>query len=194
MRLLGPVTRLQIQTDSLKRGEKPHQWYDPAALLVVDELHLDRQGASVKGPEGSMLLDVHHLSHPATKQTPGKNPLSLGFTHHYGLMREHFGSTVADGVAGENLIVDNTDRIALEALQGGVVIRSRTTGRLLGLQNLSVAHPCRPFSLFALGGTVEPEALKETLRFLDGGMRGFYMVAEGEDSFTVRLGDEVFAA
>ncbi|HET6330908.1 MAG TPA: hypothetical protein VFF76_08990 [Holophagaceae bacterium] len=194
MRLLGPVTRLQIQTASLKRGEKPHQWYDPAALSVASEMRLDRRGAWLEGPGGDVILDVHHLDHPQSKQTPGENPLSLEFSHHYEFMRGRFGAVVADGVAGENLIVGNGGLVELEHLQAGVVIRSRTTGRLLALRNLSVAHPCRPFSLFALGGSAEPEALKEALRFLDGGMRGFYMVAEGGDGFTVRLGDEVFAA
>ena len=194
MRLLGPIIRLQIQTASLKRGEKPHQRYDPAALSAVDELHLDRKGAFIKGPGGEVILDVHHLDHPQSKQTPGENPLSLGFSHHYEVMRGRFGAAVADGIAGENLIVGSGRLVELEHLQAGVVIRSGATGRLLTLRNLSVAHPCRPFSLFALGGSAEPEVLKEALRFLDGGMRGFYMVADGEDGFTVRLGDEVFAA
>ena len=57
------------------------------------------------------------------------------------------------------------------------------------LKVLQVAHPCRPFTGWALGKTVEPEELKKHLQFLDGGMRGFYCVGEGTG--TVSLGDSV---
>jgi hypothetical protein len=52
-----------------------------------------------------------------------------------------------------------------------------------------VAHPCRPFTGWALGKQVEPEELKQHLQFLDNGMRGFYCVGEGVG--TVSLGDSV---
>jgi hypothetical protein len=38
---------------------------------------------------------------------------------------------------------------------------------------LQVAHPCRPFTGWALGRRVEPDVLKSHLQFLDDGMRGF---------------------
>jgi hypothetical protein len=42
-----------------------------------------------------------------------------------------------------------------------------------------------------LGRQVESEVLKESLQFLDGGMRGYYCVAEG--STEIALGDRLFA-
>src|SRR5260370_73436 len=57
------------------------------------------------------------------------------------------------------------------------------------LEVLQVAHPCRPFSGWALDGRVESEMLKETLQFLDDGMRGFY--CQGVGSGIVSVGDRV---
>ena len=54
---------------------------------------------------------------------------------------------------------------------------------------LQVAHPCRPFTGWALGGTVEADVLKEQLQFLDGGTRGYY--CRGVKSGIVALGDLV---
>ena len=193
MRLLGPLVRLQIQTAGLKRGEKPHQWYDPAALLEAGTLSLDWRGAAIPDAPGGAQLDVHHLDHPQTRQDPGENALSVGFTGHYARMRARFGARAAAGVAGENLIVDCPEAPRLEDLREGLVLRSKATGRMLGLRKASVAHPCRPFTLFLLGGEAEPEALKAALQFLDGGTRGFYFVAEDGAPFLARPGDEVFA-
>lgn len=188
MKRLGPLVRLQIQTASLKRGEKPHQWYDPSALREAEALGLDLKGAALA--DGG--LDIHHLDHPQTKQTPGENALSIGTTGAYGRMRARFGPRMRDGVAGENLIVDCPRQLNLDELAGGLLIRSKATGEELRLDSMSVAHPCRPFSLFALGGEADAEALKEALRFLDGGTRGFYAAAASGTPFVARLGDEVF--
>jgi hypothetical protein len=57
-----------------------------------------------------------------------------------------------------------------------------------------VAHPCMSFSTYALGLQGKPSdqaALKETLRFLDGGTRGFYCEWTG-GPVVVRPGDRVF--
>ena len=53
------------------------------------------------------------------------------------------------------------------------------------------AHPCRPFTGWALGGTVESAVLKEHLQFLEDGMRGFYCTAEGAG--VVEVGDVLVA-
>ena len=188
MKRLGPLVRLQIQTASLKRGEKPHQWYDPSALVEAEALRLDAKGAALADGR----LDVHHLDHPQTKQVPGENALSMGFTAHYGRMRARFGAPAVEGVAGENLIVDCEEPLGLEALEAGVLIRAKATGAELRLHRASIARPCRPFSLFMLGGEAPPEVLKETLQFLDGGTRGFYLAADTEAPFVASLGDEVF--
>src|SRR5206468_2663997 len=57
------------------------------------------------------------------------------------------------------------------------------------LSVLEVAHPCRPFTGWALGNVVESEVLKSHLQFLDGGTRGFY--CQGERGGIVSIGDRV---
>src|SRR3989449_11642980 len=65
------------------------------------------------------------------------------------------------------------------SLGGGVAFVDKDGREVVRLEVLQVAHPCRPFSGWALGGTGEPEVLKETLQFLDDGMRGFYCLGVG---------------
>ena len=71
----------------------------------------------------------------------------------------------------------------------GVAILTPEGKERVRLRVLQVAHPCRPFTGWALGKQVEPEELKRHLQFLDGGMRGFYCVGEGTG--TVSLGDQI---
>lgn len=189
MRLLGTLVRLQIQLSSLKQGEKPDQWYDPSPLMAVGALRLDAKGASLEGGA----LDVHHADHPQSRQRRGENAVSVGFTGHYARMRTRFGAPVADGIAGENLIVAREGGLRLGDLERGVALRSKESGRTLLLKQPRVAHPCRPFSRFVMGGEGGAEALKEALQFLDDGMRGFYFVPEADEPFIARMGDEVFA-
>ena len=46
LRPLGRIVNLQIQRSSLKLGEKPNRWFDPAPLLPVAELTLTPDGAA----------------------------------------------------------------------------------------------------------------------------------------------------
>ncbi len=188
MRELGRIVRLQIQRSSLKTGEKPTRIYDPAPILTVERLALGPDGALGEGGDGSWLVDIHHRAHPRTKNEDGTHGVSLGFTSHYALMRERFGDRIIPGCAGENILVETDGRITLDELAGGVafVAGGREVARLDVLQ---VAHPCRPFSGWALGGMVETEVLKETLQFLDEGTRGFYCAGVG--SGIVSVGDRV---
>lgn len=189
MRTIGTVTHLQIQRGSLKRGEKPARMYDPAPLLSVPALNVTPDGALGGTPDGTWIVDVHHRNHPFTKNEDGLHGISLGFTAHYAAMREHFGDRVAVGCAGENIIATSERRFSYEELANGVAILSPEGKERVRLKILQVAHPCRPFTGWALGKTVEPEALKQHLQFLDNGMRGFYCVGEGTG--TVALGDSV---
>jgi hypothetical protein len=191
MRTIGTVTRLQIQRGSLKTGEKPMRTYDPTPLLAVPELHVSPDGALGASPGGSgmWVVDVHHRSHPVTKNEDGLHGISLGFTSHYDAMREHFGDRVAVGCAGENIIATSDRQFGYDDLAAGVAILSPDGTERVRLKVLEVAHPCRPFTGWALGKTVEPEELKRHLQFLDNGMRGFYCAGEGVG--TVALGDSV---
>ena len=189
MRMIGTVARLQIQRGSLKSGEKPTRRYDPAPLLSVPKLNVTPAGALGAIEDGAWVVDVHHRAHPHTKNEDGLHGISLGFTSHYDAMREHFGARVVIGCAGENIIAETDGRFTYEDLVEGVAILTPEGKERVRLRVLEVAHPCRPFTGWALGKQVEPDELKRHLQFLDGGMRGFYCVGEGVG--TVRLGDQV---
>ena len=189
MRTIGTVARLQIQRSSLKTGEKPNRAYDPAPLLPVSRLTVSPDGVLGAGPDGGWIVDVHHRAHPETKNEDGLHGVSVGFTSHYAAMRDRFGDRIVVGCAGENVIVTADRMFTYEDLAGGVAIVAPDGPERVRLKVLQVAHPCRPFTGWALGGRVESEVLKENLQFLDGGTRGFYCVGEGLG--TVHMGDRV---
>lgn len=190
--LLGKIVRLQIQRSALKVGEKPDRRYDPAALLAVDELTLTPEGALARLADGGTLLDVHHVGHAQSRNNDGVNDLSIGFTAHYTAMRERFGDHLADGCAGENILVETNGRIELAVLDGGIALQSLGGGSPIWLKNFRVAAPCNPFSGYALGRRVDAATLKATLQFLNDGMRGFYCMLALEESVTIAVGDQVF--
>src|SRR5256885_949036 len=146
---------------------------------VVGRLGPDRHGGARQS----------HRAHPETKNEDGVHGVSLGFTSHYALMRERFGECITLGCAGENIIVETTGRIAVEDLDVSVALLAPDGRELVRLDVLQVAHPCRPFTGWALGGTVEADVLKEQLQFLDGGTRGYY--CRGVGSGIVALGNLV---
>ena len=189
MRDLGRVVRLQIQRSSLKTGEKPRRVYDPSPILPVGRLAVSSDGALGEAPGGSWIVDVHHRAHPGTKNSDGEHGISLGFTSHYAAMRERFGSRIELGCAGENILVETGRQLTLEDLRTGVAICTPDGVEVSRLTVLDVAHPCRPFTAWALGGLEESHVLKDHLQFLDGGMRGLYCL--GVASGTVSVGDRV---
>jgi len=190
MRELGRLVRLQIQRTSLKTGVKPERRYDPAPLLAVDRLAITPDGV-MGASAGGWLIDVHHRAHPATKNEDGLHGVSVGFTGHYAAMRERFGPRLVTGCAGENLIADSPGLLCFDDVAGGLAILGVDGQERARLKVLQVAHPCRPFTGWALGGTVESAVLKEHLQFLEDGMRGFYCVAEGVGE--VQVGDVLCA-
>ena len=191
MRDLGTVIRLQVQRSSLKTGEKPRRVYDPAPILCVDRLAVTADGVLGQAGGEAWIVDVHHRAHPHTKNEDGLHGVSVGFRSHYDAMRQRFGERVTLGCAGENILVAADQRFGLDDLAGGLAVAAADGRELVRLKVLDVAHPCRPFTGWALGDTVESEVLKSHLQFLDGGMRGFYCVGEGAGIVTV--GDRVLA-
>lgn len=193
MRAIGTVTRLQIQRSSLKTGEKPTRVYDPAPLLAVPRLAISPAGVLGGGPgaDGGWLVDVHHQAHPDTKNEDGLHGVSVGFTSHYAAMRDRFGERIVIGCAGENVIVETDGMVTYDDVAAGIALVGADGAERVRLRVLEVAHPCRPFTGWALGGRgrVESEVLKSHLQFLDDGMRGFYCVGEGTG--TVEVGDQV---
>jgi hypothetical protein len=189
MRTIGTVTRLQIQRSTLKTGDKPNRAYDPTPLRAVPTLRVSPEGVLGGGSEGEWIVDVHHQAHPHTKNEDGLHGVSLGFTSHYAAMRERFGERLTVGCAGENIIAAADRPFTYDDLAGGVAILAPDGRERVRLKVLQVAHPCRPFTGWALGRQVEPEVLKESLQFLDNGMRGFYCATERTG--TVSLGDQI---
>ncbi|MEY2880563.1 MAG: hypothetical protein RLZZ15_2943 [Verrucomicrobiota bacterium] len=192
MKLLGTIARLQIQRSSLTIGTGPARYFDPAALLVVDELFLTPGGACAPAPDGSCLVDVHHAAHPFTRSR-SENTLSVGFSRHYDTMRTRFGETFAFGCAAENIIIDGAaPRIAPDEVAASLAIE--TTNGLATLTRVVVAAPCMPFAKFALR---DPEAstaaVKSTIQFLDHGVRGYYCAFAGSKTATICCGAKVFA-
>jgi hypothetical protein len=181
---LGRVVRLQVQTDSLKRGERPLRVYDPAPLSEVARLRLTPSGATGLTESGEPILDVHHPGHPRTKSAAGRE-VSFGFTSHYGRMRDRYGGHVTTGCAGENILVESGRIFRLEDFSAGLAFRD-ASGRLLALERVTVAAPCVEFSRFSLGDSqASPRDLKPVLQFLDEGTRGYVFTPGGEGEVTV---------
>ena len=191
-REIGRVVRLQVQTSSLKAGPPKGRYYDPAPLREVDWLDLDDNGA-VSVINGERVIDVHNASHPETKNREGINPISVGFTSHDDRMRAYFEHDLANGIAGENILVESDDVVTLDESDGWLSIEG-SDGRLIELTRVSVAHPCVEFSRFALGDpAAHPQAVSATLRFLDNGMRGYYVAVTSTTPQRVQRGDRIFA-
>jgi hypothetical protein len=192
VRLIGTIVRLQVQESSLKVGTKPRR-YDPAPIRSVPAISLSPAGVVGLEENGENIVDVHHLDHPGSKNRGGENGISLGFTGHYQEMRQRFGQQLADGIAGENILIEADRQFPEEELAGGVVVEGAGGGRL-ELRQVIVAAPCVEFARYALkfpDGAPPDLTVTEALRFLDEGMRGFYARYTGEPA-VVELGARVF--
>src|SRR4029079_11330029 len=106
MQEIGRIKLVQIQCSSLKQGQRPYCYYDPTPLLVVERLLLAPRGAVGLTASGQQLTDVHHADHPESKNHGLLNGTSIGFTSHYRRMRDQFGAHLADGCAGENILIE----------------------------------------------------------------------------------------
>jgi hypothetical protein len=181
LQLVGTIVRLQVQRARLKPGEKPWRRYDPTPILAVQELRLTPVGVVGRTGAGEEVVDVHNRDHPDSRYR-GENGVSVGFTAHYQLMRDRFGAHLADGIAGENVLVE-TDRPVHEADAARGLLVETAGGGKVRLDAVMVAEPCVEFSRFALrhpDDAPSDEAVAEALRFLRGGMRGFYATHRGE--------------
>ena len=194
MREIGLIKHVQLQRSSLKQGQRPQRYYDPAPLLVVERLLLAPGGVSAVSADGEPIIDVHHAAHLESKNSLGANGISIGFTSHYRAMRDRYGAHLTDGCAGENILVESDHVWSIDQLGAALVIQ-RADGQMVALADLMTATPCVEFSRFA-HLSAEPltsDQLRTTLQFLDGGMRGFYArLANGQDDTEIRAGDRVF--
>lgn len=179
---IGRVKQVQIQRSTLKVGQRPHRYYAPSPLLVVEALLVSPEGAIGVTAEDEQIIDLHHVQHPRSHNHQGINGLSLGFTSHYQAMRAKLGDQVVDGCAGENILVESDRPFTISDLKGGIAIQNPETGEIVYLTDLKVAAPCVEFSQYAAnhGMPLPPEELKAALQFLDHGRRGFYAAVAGE--------------
>jgi hypothetical protein len=194
VQLIGTIVRLQVQESSLKVGDKPRR-YDPAPIRPVPAVSISSAGVLGLAENGETVLDVHHHDHPMSKNRGGENGISLGFTGHYRAMRQRFGQHLADGIAGENILVEADRQFQVEELATGVVVEGNS-GRRLELRPVIVAAPCVEFSRYAMrfpDGARPDATVTEALRFLDEGMRGFYATYVGEP-VVVKVGARVFVS
>lgn len=188
--LVGRIVRLQVQTANLKRGDRPHSWYDPAAITVVPKLMLDATGVRGVLDDGTVLEDVHNEDHETSKFR-GENGISIGFTSHYGSMRDRFGGHLTDGIAGENILIACDDLHSLHTLAPNLIAVNDDGG--VELVEMEVATPCVEFSKFCMmfPNKRKPDrSVTEALQFLNNGVRGFY--ASARDPGTLRTGDLVY--
>ena len=191
---VGTITQLQIQQSSLKVGEGRDRHYDPAPIRVVRQLSLDPGGVVGWDDQGDRILDVHHAEHPMSKNRDGDNGISIGFVSHYDLMRSRVGEHLANGLAGENILVETDRTFTSDNLPERLRIE-RANGEVVELVNIRAAEPCVEFTRFAMRypANERPDAsVTETLEFLRFGMRGYYATYLGAP-VTVETGDQVRA-
>jgi hypothetical protein len=198
MREIGRIKQVQVQRTALKVVRKPHKYYDPAPLLVVETLRIGPEGVIGITADGESVIDVHSAQHPDSRFA-GVNGISLGFTGHYRAMRKRFGEHLVDGCAGENILVEVDKSFALADLggqTGRVAIVSQESASVLYLSDLQVAAPCVEFTQYAANesGPLEGKQLQAALQFLDGGQRGFYATLEGNVEGTIRAGDHMLVS
>ena len=192
---IGVVVRLQVQRASLKAGQAPRRRYDPAPLQPVPALLVTEAGVTGRDERGETVADVHHRDHPASKNRAGGNGVSVCFTSHYDAMRARFGPHLADGLAGENILVAADRRYDAAELAPGLVIET-SSGERVRLEQVNVAAPCVEFARFALRfpDDLRPDRrVTEALAFLDGGTRGYYAVGPA-GGVPIAVGDQVFVA
>jgi hypothetical protein len=182
--IVGTVVGLQVQTATLKTGEKPWRVYDPSPLRPVARLRLTPDGVVGIADDGGEHVDVHHFSHHQTKHEAGREA-SFGFTSHYAKMRGEYGGRIVAGCAGENVLVE-TDRVwRLEDFERGLAFQSAATGEVAPLDAIIVADPCVEFSRFSLGNpAAPPQDVKPVLQFLGEGTRGYCFTPRRESVLT----------
>lgn len=183
---LGPIVRLQLHTESLKRDGA----FDPAPLLSVDRASV--AAAGMLGWDGAgWVIDNHHEAHPRVRGG-GRRVLSIGFTGHYERMRGRFGD-VALGSAGENIVIDGPP-VSSDQIVDGLIVRT-ADGAILELRSPEAAVACAGFTSFLLRSpdVLPREEIADDLAFLSTGTRGFIVsVDHVHRPVELSVGDEVF--
>lgn len=186
--IIGTIILVQVQRAPMKRGDGSARTYDPDVLARVPKLQLGGEGVLGLTDAGDTIIDAHHLRHPESRYR-GDNAISLGFSGHYARMRAEFGDHLADGIAGENILIAGDAPPTLDRPDARLGIRC-ADGRVAVLTEIAPAPPCEPFSRFCLGGRADAATVKAALQFLDAGTRGYYVaLADATGEYEVAVGD-----
>lgn len=189
---VGEIAFVQIQTDKLKVDEDGQRYYRPKPIRQMEKLLLTAQGISGVDADGLTFLDVHHQAHPNSRNS-GHNSVSFGFLGNYARMRERFGGHIADGIGGENIIIDADRHLTESDFAGGVMIQHLADDNMIELYSVMVAAPCAPFSTYCLNYKPLPAELKAAIQFLDNGTRGYYATAKEKDcQCYISAGDPIY--
>lgn len=190
-----PVIRVQVQLDRIKVGLPPQRRYEPRILREVAELRVATDGAVGVDRDGTEHLDVHNVRHPHTRNTKGRNGISIMTTGDYAALRQRYGAHLVDGIAGESILLDYAPGLAGRALppelslaeatpaggaaEGGVIPVAHHRPAPLPMTGVHIAKPCVPFAQFCLRREdfdVDDD-IQQALEHLDGGARGYKMTA-----------------
>ena len=194
IRDLGTVKLVQLQPKRMIVEGLSLALFDCNRRKEFPQIQITADGVSAYAPNGDPVLDVHHTKHPETRFKSG-NSLSIGFSAHYKAMRARFGSHIADGTAGENVLIDFRDEVWLDYLGKHLLFENPETGLNALLDVNRIAKPCSPFGHFVSASpyTELPTfKLKEVLRFLDNGRRGFLLsLNESQTMAFIKPGDKV---
>jgi hypothetical protein len=200
-----PVIRVQVQLDRIKVGLPPHRRYEPVILREVAELRVTTDGAVGVDRDGAEHLDVHNVRHPHTRNTKGRNGISIMTTGDYAALRQRYGPHLTDGIAGESILLAYAPGLARRALppelclagatpvggaaEGGVISVAEQPPARLPLTGVHIAKPCVPFAQFCLrrDDVDVDDEIQQALEHLDGGARGYKMTAGGPG--VIRPGD-----
>lgn len=184
------IVRLQVQDGPVKIGKAPLRRYEPAAIVPVVRLTAGPRGVQGVTDSGALVLDVHHQDHPQTRDRKGRAGILLMGTGDYAALRAKYGNHVVDGIAGETILLDDPEGLAVRDLPRTATVT--TASGPLGLKAVRTADPCVEFSRFCLRQAVSPvvdDSVKRTLIELDGGARGYRSIAEAMG--TISIGDSV---
>ena len=182
------IVRLQVQRSPVKIGKAPLRVYEPAAIVSVGSIAAGPQGVSGIADDGEVILDVHHQQHPQPRDRKGVAGILFMGTGDYAALRERYGDHITDGIAGETMLLDAPDGLAGRDLPAIVTIT--TAAGPLELHGVRVADPCVEFSRFCLRRGISPtvdDTVKQTLKDLHGGARGYRSIASAEG--TIAIGD-----
>ena len=180
------IVRLQVQRSPAKVGKAPLRCYDPASIVPVGSIAAGPQGVSGFADDGEVILDVHHQQHPQSRDRKGVAGILFMGTGDYVALRERYGDHVTDGIAGETMLLDAPAGLAGRELPTSVTVK--TAAGELELHGVRVADPCVEFSRFCLRQDISPtvdDAVKQTLRDLDGGARGYRSIASAAGTIAV---------